>query len=130
MGVCGVVLSVGLFGTGWFHAADVLSDQARRTGSIGPAAWLADAGLPHRAMLLVLGGLLALVLLALARDALRAGRRHLSIAGTALAGLQGWLNPWYALWGGSTIGAEDAPMLAIPVSVVLSAIVLSDAIPR
>jgi hypothetical protein len=66
----------------------------------------------------------------LAYLAVTRSRTNLSAAGTVFAALQGWLNPWYALWGGAMIGAEDAPFLAIPASIILSAIVLSDAIPR
>jgi hypothetical protein len=129
-GLGGVVLSTMLFGVGWLRAASGLSGQARRTGSFGAARWLADAGLHHRMILGSLTLALGLSFAYLAYLAVTRSRTNLSAAGTVFAALQGWLNPWYALWGGAMIGAEDAPFLAIPASIILSAIVLSDAIPR
>ena len=44
-----------IYGTAWFTAAERLSDQARRTGSIGLSGWLQDVGLSHRPVVVLIG---------------------------------------------------------------------------
>ena len=115
------------YGSEWFGAAERLSEQARRTSSIGLAGWLGDVGLSHRPTVVVIG-LLTLVAAAwLGAQAWR-GRVRLGLAGVLLAALQGWLNPWYALWGLS-LSAADEDRTAQVLAVALSGFLLLDALP-
>ena len=116
-----------LYGLSWTDAAGRLSSQARKTGSLGLAKWLGDVGLAHRPTVLLLG-LAQLALYAwLLRSAAR-GRVRLGIAGTGIAALQGWLNPWYACWGVTLSAAEDDGAAQL-LSILLCALVLRDALP-
>lgn len=116
------------YGTTWLEAFNGLSSQARRTGSIGLASWLADVGLGHRTILVTIG-LATLVAFAwLARSAWR-GRPRLGLAGSVAAIGQGWLNPWYASWGVSLSATEDDG-LAWVVAVGLTGFLLLDVAPR
>jgi alpha-1,6-mannosyltransferase len=115
------------YGTAWFSAAERLSEQARRTSSIGLAGWLADLGLSHRPTVLVIG-LLTLVAAAWLGTQAWRGRVRLGLAGVLLAALQGWLNPWYALWGLSLSAAEEDRTAQV-LAVALSGLLLSDALP-
>ena len=77
---------------------------------------------------LVLIGLLTLVAAAwLGREAWH-GRVRLGLAGVLLAALQGWLNPWYALWG-LALAAPEEDRTAQSLAVALSGFLLLDALP-
>jgi hypothetical protein len=125
----GVVLSTVVYGTAWLGAFRELSRQSRRTGSLGAAKWFADTGLDHRTIagVLLLATLTFLAVMTFL--ALSQRRRHLSLAGTGLAALQGWLNPWYTLWGGAMLEFEEASILAAVANLSLAALVLRDALP-
>jgi Glycosyltransferase family 87 len=127
--VAGVVLTSLEYGSGWLSAFRGLSEQSRRIGSLGAAKWLADLGAPHRVSVVVLGLITVVFLGWLALRAYRHHERHLSVGGTGLAACQGWLNPWYALWGGGLLEFEDATAVAVAGSLCLSALVLRDALP-
>ena len=129
VGVVGVALAMLTYGTALLHAFRELSKQSRRTGSLGLAKWLAEAGLHHRAIVALLFLATVAFVALLAWLALRTRDRHLSVAGTGLAFLQGWLNPWYALWGGATLAFEEAVVPAVLANLALSALVLRDALP-
>jgi alpha-1,6-mannosyltransferase len=116
-----------LYGTAWLDAAGRLSEQARRTGSIGLSDWLGDLGLSHRPTVVVIGLLTLAVALWLALQAWR-GHVRLGLAGVLLAALQGWLNPWYALWGLALAAPED-DRTAHVLAVALSGFLLFDALP-
>ena len=116
-----------LYGLHWLHAVNGLSSQARRTGSLGLSGWLGDLGLGHRATLAVIGSATLAVGGWLAVEAWR-GKPRLGLAGVLAAALQGWLNPWYAVWG-VTLAAPEEDGLAQILAVALSALVLRDAIP-
>ena len=116
-----------LYGTAWFSAAHRLSAQARRTGSIGLSAWLQDVGLSHRPIVVAIGLLTLLAAAWLGTQAWR-GRVRLGLAGVLLAVLQGWLNPWYALWG-LGLAAPEEDRTAQVLAVALSAVLLRDALP-
>jgi hypothetical protein len=128
-GAAGIVLATIAYGTAWAHAFRELSKQSRRTGSLGLAKWLGDVGLHHREIVVLLFVATLVFLAALAWRALRAHERHLSLAGSGLAFLQGWLNPWYPLWGGATLAFEETVVLALVANLALSALVLRDALP-
>jgi len=126
-----VVLAVGataLYGTAWFGAARRLSEQARRTGSLGLSGWLGDLGLSHRPTVVVIGLLTVVAATWLAAQAWR-GKVRLGLAGVLLAALQGWLNPWYALWG-LALAAPEEDRTAQVLAVALSAFLLTDALPH
>jgi alpha-1,6-mannosyltransferase len=126
----GLAVAVGataLYGLHWLHAVNGLSSQARRTGSIGLSGWLGDLGLGHRATLAVIGSATLVAGAWLAVQAWR-GNPRLGLAGVLIAALQGWLNPWYAVWG-VTLAAPEEDGLAQILAVGLSALVLRDAIP-
>ena len=122
------VASTGLYGTAWTSAVQRLSEQARRTSSIGLSGWLGDLGLSHRPTVLVIGLLTLAAGAWLGREAWH-GRVRLGMAGVLLAALQGWLNPWYALWG-LALAAPEEDRTAQVLAVGLSAFLLADAIPR
>jgi alpha-1,6-mannosyltransferase len=121
------VAATGLYGTHWVEALNGLSSQARRTGSLGLAGWLADLGLGHRASLAVIGSATLAAGAFLAVQAWR-GRLRLGLAGVLAAALQGWLNPWYAVWG-VALAAPEEDGTAQVLAVALSALVLRDALP-
>jgi alpha-1,6-mannosyltransferase len=128
-GLAGVAfVTTAVAGMSWVSAFGGLSSQARRTGSIGLSKWLGDLGLGHRTQLLVIAVLLVTVFTMLATQALR-GRARLGLAGSALAAGQGWLNPWYASWG-VTLAAPEEDRTAQIVAALLTAFLLTDAIPR
>ena len=116
-----------LYGIAWFTAAERLSAQARRTGSIGLSGWLQDVGLSHRPIVVLIA---LLTLAAAAWLGTQAWRGHvrLGLAGVLLAALQGWLNPWYALWG-LALAAPEQDRTAQVLAVALSAFLLRDALP-
>jgi hypothetical protein len=116
-----------LYGTAWLGAGERLSEQARRTGSIGLSGWLADLGLSHRSTVVLLGVLVVVAGSWLAAQAWR-GRVRLGLAGVLLAALQGWLNPWYALWG-LGLAAPEEDRTAHVLAVALSGFLLLDALP-
>ncbi len=116
-----------LYGPHWLHAVNGVSSQARRTGSLGLSGWLGNLGLGHRATLAVIGSATLAAAAWLAVQAWR-GRPRLGLAGVLAAALQGWLNPWYAVWG-VTLAAPEEDGLAQILAVGLSALVLRDAIP-
>jgi hypothetical protein len=124
----GILLSSVEYGTAWFRAVRGLSAQSRRTGSLGAAKWLEELGLHHRGVVALLALATLILLGSLAYLALR-GRRHLSVAGTGIAALQGWLNPWYAVWGAAVQEYDRARVLSVTASLALSALVLRDALP-
>ena len=115
------------YGTEWLGAAERLSEQARRTGSIGLSGWLGDIGLSHRPTVVVIGVLTLVAAGWLLAQAWR-GRVLLGLAGVLLAVLQGWLNPWYALWG-LGLAATEEDRTAWILAVALSAFLLTDALP-
>ncbi len=115
------------YGLAWFSAAERLSEQARRTSSIGLSGWLADLGLSHRPTVVVIGLLTIVAAAWLGTQAWR-GHVRLGLAGVLLAVLQGWLNPWYALWGLS-LSAADEDRTAQGLAVALSGFLLTDALP-
>jgi hypothetical protein len=121
------VTATALYGTHWLQALTGLSSQARRTGSLGLSGWLADLGLGHRASLAVIGSATLAAGALLAVQAWR-GRLRLGLAGVLAAALQGWLNPWYAVWG-VALAAPEEDGTAQVLAVALSALVLRDAIP-
>jgi len=126
----GLAIAVGataLYGPHWLHAVSGVSNQARRTGSLGLAGWLGNFGLGHRATLAVIGSATLAAGGWLAIQAWR-GSPRLGLAGVLAAALQGWLNPWYAVWG-VTLAAPEEDGLAQVLAVGLSALVLRDAIP-
>jgi alpha-1,6-mannosyltransferase len=125
-----VALSIGatvLYGTEWLGAAKRLSEQARRTSSIGLSGWLGDLGLSHRPTVAAIGLLTLIVAGWLAAQAWR-GRVRLGLAGVLLAALQGWLNPWYALWG-LALAAPEEDRTAHVLAVALSGFLFLDALP-
>jgi hypothetical protein len=127
-GVALVAGATARYGTTWLDAFGGLSDQARRTGSIGLSNWLGDAGLGHRA---TLGAIGLATLAAFSWLVLEGwhGRRRLGVSGSVAALGQGWLNPWYASWGVS-LSASEEDRLAWVLAVVLTAFLLLDAAPR
>lgn len=91
------LVATALYGVHWLGALQRLSAQGRRTdGSLGPAAILTDAGVPHRAILAVLAAAFVLGYAYLALQAFR-GQTRLARGGELVALTQGWLNPWYAI---------------------------------
>ncbi len=128
-GVAGVVIGVvasARYGTAWIDAAIKLSDVGGRTGSIGLSHWLDDAGLSETARDRVVTGLQAGTVLVLSVHAAVSGRARLGLAAALLACFQGWLNPWYALWGLALSAADDGERAGRIVSVVLSGYLLLD----
>jgi hypothetical protein len=116
-----------LYGTAWFTAAERLSEQARRTGSIGLSGWLQDVGLGHRPIVVLIGVLTLAAAAWLGAQAWR-GNVRLGLAGVLLAVLQGWLNPWYALWG-LALAAPEHDRTAQVLAIALSAFLVTDALP-
>jgi hypothetical protein len=121
------VTATALYGTAWLSAAERLSSQARRTSSIGLSGWLGDLGLSHRPTVVVIGLLTLIAASWLTVQAWR-GDVRLGLAGVLLAALQGWLNPWYALWG-LALAAPEEDRTAQVLAVALSAFLLRDALP-
>ena len=122
------IVAAAVYGPAWTSAAERLSEQARRTSSIGLSGWLGDLGLAHRPTLVVIG-LLTLCAAAWLGTQAWQGRVRLGLAGVLLAALQGWLNPWYALWG-LALAAPEEDRTAQVLAVALSAFLLTDALPR
>lgn len=116
------------YGTTWLEAFGGLSNQARRTGSIGLSQWLGDIGLGHREILVAIGLATLAAFGWLALEAWR-GRRRLGVSGSVAALGQGWLNPWYASWGVSLSASED-DRLAWVLAVGLTGFLLLDVVPR
>lgn len=121
------VAATAIYGTAWLGAAERLSAQARRTGSIGLSGWLGDLGLSHRPVVVIIAALTLAVGIWLALQAWN-GRVRLGLAGVLLAALQGWLNPWYALWG-LALSAPEEDRTAQVLAVGLSGFLLYDALP-
>ncbi len=121
------VVSFVLYGSAWVDAASGLSSQARRTGSLGLSGWLADLGLSHRATLALIGVATLVVAVWLSLQAWH-GRVRLGLAGVLLAALQGWLNPWYAVWGVSLAAPEEDTAAHVG-AVLLTGLLLRDALP-
>lgn len=121
------VAATALYGVHWVGALNGLSSQARRTGSIGLSGWLSELGLGHRESLAVIGSATLAAGAWLAVQAWR-GRARLGLAGVLAAALQGWLNPWYAVWG-VALAAPEEDGTAQVLAVALSALVLRDALP-
>jgi len=121
------VVATAVWAFEWLRAFRGLSSQVRRTGSIGPAAWLDDLGVPYRGIILVLAlaGVCAGILLL--REA-RRGRARLALAACVMAFVQPWLNPWYAVWGVS-LAAIERDRAARIFAVALTALLLRDALP-
>ena len=115
------------YGVDWMTAFTRLSEQARRTGSLGLGDVLGDLGLGHRATLALLAAAFAAVYAWLLVQAHR-GRARLGLAGGALALAQGWLNPWYAVWA-VPLAAVEEDTAARAVALALTAYLLRDAIP-
>lgn len=126
-GVAILLTSFLLYGAEWVRAGSGLSSQARRTGSIGLAGWLGDLGLAHRPALAVIGALTLAAVLWLSWQAWN-GHVRLGLAGVLLAALQGWLNPWYAIWGVSLSASEEDTTAQVG-AVLLTALLLRDALP-
>ena len=126
------MLAVGLlasarYGSSWLDAARTISHVGQRTGSIGPGHWinrlhLSSATRDHVITLTQLA-----IVLGLTGWAARTGRARLGLAATLLAATQGWLNPWYAMWGLGLAAADDADRLGRCLAVVLSAYLILDA---
>jgi uncharacterized membrane protein len=127
--IVAIALTTFEYGTGWLNAFRSLSEQSRRTGTLGAATWLRELGVGHRGAVAILTLAMAVFVVALCALAVARRERHLSVAGTGLAFLQGWLNPWYALWGGATLAFERAVVAAATAQLVLTAIALRDAVP-
>ncbi len=126
-GMAIAVTAFSLFGSAWLDAGSGLSTQARRTGSIGLSGWLGDLGLGHRPTLAVIAVATLVVAAWLAWQAWR-GRVRLGLAGVLLAALQGWLNPWYAVWGVSLAAPEEDTAAHIG-AMLLTGLLLRDALP-
>lgn len=122
-----VLTSFALYGAAWLGAASSVSRQARRSGSIGLSGWLGDIGLGHRPTLAIIGAATLAVAIWLSWQAWN-GRVRLGLAGVLLAALQGWLNPWYAVWGVSLAAPEDDAAAHIG-AVFLTGLLLRDALP-
>ena len=119
--------SFALYDAAWLDAASGVSRQARRSGSIGLSGWLGDLGLGHRPTLLVIAAATLAVAIWLSWQAWN-GRVRLGLAGVLLAALQGWLNPWYAVWGVSLAAPEDDAAAHVG-AVLLTGLLLRDALP-
>ena len=126
-GAAVAIASFVLYGPAWIDATSGLSSQARRTGSLGLSGWLADLGLSHRATLALIGAATLAVAVWLSWQAWH-GRVRLGLAGVLLAALQGWLNPWYAVWGVSLSAREEDTAAHIG-AVLLTGLLLRDALP-
>jgi len=128
LGVVAVALvATVLYGGAWPGALGTGAGQLQRVASIGPASWLAAAGLPSRAVtslltLAFLGGY-ALLLVQAAR-----ARARLGLAGGLFAATRSWLNPWYAIWTIPLTAVEEDD-LALAVALALTAVLVFDAIP-
>jgi len=114
------------YGTTWFEAIRTLSDVGSRRGSIGLSRWLNEAGVSEgnldRVVTLAQFGTFGVLSVAAART----GHARLGLAATLLALLQGWLNPWYAIWGLGLAAADDHDRVGRILAVALCAYLLRD----
>jgi hypothetical protein len=115
------------YGFAWFDAARTISHVGRRTGSIGPGHWIDSLGFSSSTRDHVITASQLLVILGLTAWAARTGRARLGLGGTLLAATQGWLNPWYAIWGVGLSAADETDRLGRILAVVLSAYLMLDA---
>jgi hypothetical protein len=114
------------YGDEWFRAGLGLARTGTRTGSIGVSHWLQEIGVPDRARELGVEFAQVCALLALAWRAHATGRARLGLAACLFAILQGWLNPWYAVWGVGLAAADETDGLGRALAVILSGYLLLD----
>jgi hypothetical protein len=123
-----VIGATAAYGTAWLTALSRLSEQGRRTdGSLGFAPLLADAGLPHRAILVVLAIVLVAGYVWLLLQAL-AGQSRLTRGGELLTLTQAWVNPWYAALF-MPFMAFERDRLAFAIALALTGYFLLDVLP-
>jgi hypothetical protein len=121
-------VATALYGTAWLTAFSRLSEQGRRTdGSLGLAPLLGGAGLPHRAILVVLALVLVVGYASCLLQAL-AGQSRLTRGGVLLTLTQAWVNPWYAALFMPFAGLER-DRLAQAAALALTGYFLLDVIP-
>lgn len=65
-------------------------------------------------------------MLGLSVSAAVTGRARLGLAAALLAAFQGWLNPWYAIWGLALSAADDRERAGRLLSVALTGYLLLD----
>ena len=114
------------YGTAWWNAVATLSDVGGRTGSIGLSRLLNAGGLSEDARRSAVASLQFMTIAALSLHAGVTGRARLGLAAALLACFQGWLNPWYALWGLALSAADDRERAGRIISVGLSGYLLID----
>jgi hypothetical protein len=115
------------YGVSWIDAARTISHVGRRTGSIGPGHWIDGLGLSSSTRDHAITASQLLVILALTAWAARTGHARLGLGGALLAATQGWLNPWYAIWGVGLAAADERDRAGRILAVVLSAYLMLDA---
>jgi hypothetical protein len=93
---------------------------------IGLSHWLGLVGVSqgHLGRIIQIAQLSTLVALSIA--AARTGHARLGLAATLLAVFQGWLNPWYAVWGLGFAAADDHDRAGRILAVALSGYLLMD----
>jgi hypothetical protein len=68
------------------------------------------------------------VIIGLAAWAAVTGHARLGLAATLLAVTQGWLNPWYAIWGVGLAAADEGDQLGRVSALVLCGYLMSDVV--
>ncbi len=125
-GVVGALASI-RYGTAWLGVLSPLTNQLRRTSSLGLPYWLGKWGIPERPARDGLVLLFALLYLWLLREAWR-GRARLALCAVGLLLATPWLQPWYAVWA-IPFAAVEEDRLARVAALAVSAYFLQDALP-
>jgi hypothetical protein len=123
------VAATALFGLDWLRAAIPISNQLQRSSSLSPVRMLEDLGLPLRTATALLTALFGVVYVVMLRRAWlgRAPRLALTLGLFCLT--LAWLVPWYATWPVALAAFEDEDRWGRALALVLTAFLLSDALP-
>lgn len=120
-------LAFALYGRAWLDVFSAISKVEHHRASLGLLGWLDDLGSPNRWSLRLSQSLELAALAVFAFQAWR-GRLRLGLAAGALAILGPRLEPWYVVWGVSLSAIDDEDRWGKVLAVVLTGLVLSDAI--
>ncbi|HEY7536930.1 MAG TPA: polyprenol phosphomannose-dependent alpha 1,6 mannosyltransferase MptB [Gaiellaceae bacterium] len=112
----------------WLDAVRTLSDVGQRTGSLGPGHWIDSLGFSSTTRDHVITVSQMSVIIGLAAWAAVTGHARLGLAATLLAVTQGWLNPWYAIWGVGLAAADEGDQLGRVSALVLCGYLMSDVV--
>ena len=123
-GVVVVAILSAVWGFGWIKASLV---GIHGTAPLGGVHWLTEAGLSHRAAVVVAFLVFVVMYVALFISAWRSGRARLSLAALALCLTSSLLRPWYAIWPVALAALEVDSVAAVAAIAFSAYLVLADA---